>query len=196
MDNIDEQLQRHRDQIHAAERQIGDVAARIVSLLEEDFPAYLARETKVRFVNAPGFADAIPATTLAALKRDIEDEGKRAAADIGGALREPALWMTEIEPPDGAFELAHVPEVWRLVTRIDSVLEGLLAKYRFPSAGAAASRPQYTPPTWFVSGTLLKTLMETYRTHLRERARLRQAVDRLRTQQRAAQLESKWDATS
>jgi len=192
IDKVDEELRRHRDRIEAAERQIREDAARIVGVLQDDLPAYLQREIKARFVSAPDFADAMPAETLDALKRDADDEGTKAAADIAAALRDPALWLTDVELPDGPFELTHLPRVWQQATRIETVLEGLLAKYHFPAAGP---RAQYKPPTWFVSGTLLKTLMEAYRTHARERARLRQAVDELEAKRRTMQLGLKWDAT-
>jgi hypothetical protein len=192
IEKVDEELRRHRAQIDAAERQIREDADRIVGVLQEDFPVYLQREIKARFVSAPDFADAMPAETLAALKRDVDDEGTKAAADIAGALRDPALWLADVELPDGPFELTHLAGVWQQATRIDVVLEGLLTKYRFPSAGA---RAQYKAPTWFVSGTLLKTLMEAYRTHARERARLRRTVDELEAKRRTMQLGLKWDAT-
>jgi hypothetical protein len=192
IEKVDEELRRHRDGIEAAERQIREDTDRIVALLQEDFPVYLQREIKARFVSAPEFADAMPAETLAALKRDVDEEGTRAAAEISASLRDPALWLADVELPDGPFDLTHLPDVWQQATRIDGGLEGLLAKYRFP---AAASRAQYKPPTWFVGGALLKTLVEAYRTHARERARLRRDVDELEAKRRTMQLGLKWDAT-
>ena len=192
---IDEELTRLRAQIDATERPVRDDTAQIVRLLEEDFPAYLRREIKARFVSAPEFADAMAPETLGSLKREIEDVGKKAAAEIAGALQDPALWLVDTDPPDGRpFDLADLPEVWQRVTRIDDVLERLLTKYRFPSDGTGGFRADYKPPTWFVSGALLKTLLETYRTHLSERSRLRRAVEDLETERRTKRLDLKWEA--
>jgi hypothetical protein len=194
VEKIDEELRRHRDQITAVERQIRDDAARIVGVLEEDFPAYLQREIKARFMSAPEFSDAMAPETLAALKRDVDEEGAKAAAEISAVLRDPGLWLADVELPDGPFELSQLPDVWQQAVRIDGVLERLLSKYRFPSTGSAGVRPQYKAPTWFISGALLKTLLEAYRTHVRERARLRRVVDQLEGQRRTMKLGLKWDA--
>jgi hypothetical protein len=192
---IDEELKRLRVQIDAAERQVGDDAARIVRLLEEDFPAYLRREIKARFVNAPGFADDMAPETLGSLKREIEDEGKKAAVEIARALGDPALWIVDIAPPHGRpLDLPDLPDVWQRVTRIDGVLEQLLTKYHFPSDGSGGFRVDYKAPTWFVSGSLLKTLLEAYREHLKERFGLREAVDKLEVERRTKRLDLKWDA--
>ena len=196
IEKIDEELRRHRDQIDAVERQIRDDAAGIVGVLADDFPMYLQREIKARFVSAPEFADAMAPETLAALKRDVEEEGAKAAAEISAVLRDPGLWLADVELPEGPFDLTHLPDVWQQAVRIDGVLESLLSKYRFPSTGSAGARPQYKAPTWFVSGALLKTLTEAYRTHARERTRLRRAVDELEAQRRTMRLGLKWEASS
>jgi hypothetical protein len=191
---IDDELTRLRAQIDAAERRLRDDAARIIRLVEEDFPAYLGREIKARFVSAPEFAEDMAPETLGSLKREIEDEGKKAAVEIAGALQDPALWIVDIDPPDGRpFDLVDLPEVWQRATRIDGVLERLLTKYRFPSDGPGGFRVDYKAPTWFVSGTLLKTLLETYRAHLKERFGLRRAVDKLEVERRTKRLTLKWD---
>lgn len=192
---IEEELTRLRAQIDATEAQVRDDAAQIVRLLEADFPAYLRREIKARFVSAPEFADAMAPETLGSLKREIEDVGKKAAAEIAGALQDPALWLVDADPPDGRpLDLADLPGVWQRTTRIDGVLERLLTKYRFPSDGTDGFRAEYKPPTWFVSGALLKTLLEAYGTHLSERSRLRRAVDNLEAERRTKRLDLKWEA--
>src|SRR5262249_37468488 len=117
IERIDEELRRHRDQIDAVEHQIRDDAARIVGMLEDDLPAYLQREIKARFVSAPEFADAMAPETLAALKRDVDEEGAKAAAAISAVLRDPGLWLADVELPDGPFELTHLPDVWQQAMR-------------------------------------------------------------------------------
>jgi hypothetical protein len=191
---IDEEVGQRRAQIEAAERQIGVDAAQIAQLLEADFPAYLQREIKARFVSAPEFADAMAPETLGLLKREIEEEGKKAGAEIAGALKDPALWLVDIDPTDGRpLDLPDLAGVWQRTTRIDGVLARLLTKYGFPSE-SGSFRLDYKPPTWFVSGALLKTLMDTYRTHLGERSRLRRAVDELEAKRRAKRLDLKWES--
>jgi hypothetical protein len=192
---IDDELKRLQSQIEAKEAQIGEDATKIIGLLAADLPAYLKREVKARFLSAPQFAERMPSETLAALKREIEDEGKKTSADLVAALRNPGLWLLDIDPSDATpLELPHVTEVWQHTTRIDRSLERLLAKYGFPSEEAGRYRCEYQPPTWFISGALLKTLLEAYQAHLIERAKLCRSVARLEAERRTRQLDLKWEA--
>jgi hypothetical protein len=182
-------------EIHARERDIHDDAERIVRLLEEDFPAYLRREVKARFLAAPDLGDAMASDTITRLKRDIETEGREAALDIARSLRDSTLWLVDVgEGENMPSELRDMPEVWQRVARIDAVLEGLLRKYGFPVGGTGGQPTEYRPPTWFGAGALLKTLLETYRAHAADRSRLLRALEMLERDRRRAALDLKWEA--
>ena len=190
----DTELEKLRTRLDASEREIAQDAARITRLLEEDCPAYLRRELKARFVAAPEFAERMSAETLARLKREIDEQGRQAGTEIAAALRDHGLWLIDVADSEGALELRDIPEVWRRLARIESVLEGFLGRYGFPTDGSGGHRVEYRPPTWFVSGVLLKTLLETYRAHVGERSRLKKEIETLETERRRSALELKWEA--
>jgi len=191
---IDEKLTSLRGEIETREREIHEDAQRIVRLLEEDFPAYLRREVKARFLAAPAFAEGTSSEAIARLKRDIETEGRQVSAEIAGSLRDAALWLVDTGEGEQVRELSDIPGVWQRIARIVVTLEGLLTKYDFPHADAGGHRAEYRPPTWFVQGGLLKTLLENYRAHVAERSRLRRAVEALELERRRAALDLKWES--
>jgi hypothetical protein len=191
---IDSELAQLRADLEAKERQIEEDAARIVRFLEEDFPGYLGREVKARFIGAPEFADAMRADTVAALRRELEEEGRRVGAEIAGALKDRTLWLVDVEEgAERALELKDLPAVWERVRAIDAALDRVLSRYQFPVEGARGGSVEYRPPSWFVSGTLLKTLLETLGSHAAERTRLRRSVERLETERWTRVLDLKWE---
>ena len=92
---IDSELAQLRADLEAKERQIEEDAARIVRFLEEDFPGYLGREVKARFIGAPEFADAMRADTVTALRRELEEEGRRVGAEIAAIAADEGFWMLD-----------------------------------------------------------------------------------------------------
>lgn len=191
---IDEELRRLRADIVTREQQIGNDAARIARLIQDDCPAYLLREAKARFLAVPAFAETMATETLARLKGELHEEGRRVGASIAAELTDPARWLLDIEEGTAALELQDFPEVWGRMARMAATLEAVLGRYGFPS-DTGGHRVEYRPPTWFVGDTLLKTLLEGLRARLLERSRLRRAVQALESEARQKALELKWETT-
>jgi hypothetical protein len=189
-EKIDDELRRIRADLVVRERQIGNDAARIARLLEEDFPAYLLREAKARFLAAPAFAEAMTPEALARLKRELNDEGRRVGASINGELADATRWLLDIEEATAPLELRDFPEVWGRMVQWAATLDAVLGRYGFP-----ADTAEYRPPTWFVGGALLKTLLEGLHARLLDRSRLRRAVQALESERHRKVLELKWEAS-
>src|SRR5215469_6993202 len=175
MAKIDEELRQLRAEIALREQQIAQDAARIAQLLEDDVPAYLMREAKRRFIAAPAFAEAMGPELLARLKQELNDEGRRVGTSIARDLAEPTRWLLDIDDATSVLELRDFPEVWGRMTQVATALNAVLGRFAFPSDGGSHD-VEYRPPTWFVGGALLKTLLEGLHVHLLERARLRRTV--------------------
>jgi|SRR5262245_18758538 len=189
---LDEVLVQLRADIATCEQQIGHDVARIAQLLEDDVPAYLVREAKRRFLAAPAFAEAMAPEVLARLKQELHDEGQRLGASIAQDLADPARWLLEIDEATSALELRDFPQVWGRMAQVATALDTVLGRYAFPSDN---NKPgvEYQPPTWFVGGALLKTLLESLHARLLERTRLQRAVHARESERRQKALELKWE---
>lgn len=167
----------------------------IVDVLRVDFPLFLKRAVKDRFMSAPAFADALTDAQLRALKKDVDDAGRRAVDELVPPLEEESIWFVETVPaPGDRRDLAANRAVQTRIQKIGGVLRDVLERYGFKDLDAAEFAEAYKLPSWFIAGKLLLTTVESYWRDLEELRSLKDALNQLREKERRAKRAERWDS--
>ncbi|GIW72544.1 MAG: hypothetical protein KatS3mg102_2086 [Planctomycetota bacterium] len=170
-------------------------AREIISVLRLDFPSFIVRQLKERYVSHPEVR--LEPEQLRALKAEAEEAGRRAVEEILPELEDPALWLEGApelpQSPEERRSLRHNPEVWSRVQKVAGLVRELLEKYGLPVAGEQGE-PSYKLPAWFIGGRLMVSLVESYWRNLAELRALEAELQALERSRVRAERAAEWDA--
>lgn len=185
------------DRLRVIEEKIRRDAREIVEVLKVDLPAFVKRFVRDRFLAAGDFADRADAAQLKALKADVEETAQRAGREIVPGLEDWSLWLEGPKAAPSAAErrdLAANPEIQARVQKVGEYLQALLVRHRFPTVKDEDFRDAYNLPSWFISGRLVLSLVESYWRNLEEYLALRTAVAAMRERDQRAKRAERWDS--
>lgn len=183
------------ERIRVIEDKVQRDAREIVEVLKLDFPAFVERQAKERYTHAPhGFT--LSKDELRAAKAAVAEAGRKAAAEIIPDLESPALWLDDrvrVPPVGERRELRAHAGAHTIIQRIGGYLREALAASGFPNLDEVDFADLYRLPTWFISGRLLVSLVESYWRNLEEWQALKQTLGAMRDQTGRAQRADDWD---
>jgi hypothetical protein len=184
------------ERLRVVEEKIRRDAREIVEVLRIDLPQFVRRQVRERFLASGAFADDLDAARLKALKADVEATAEKAAAEIVPQLEDPRLWLEGPRAVPAATErrdLAGNPEVQARLQRVGEYVKGLLERQGFPDVRLEDLKDAYKLPTWFISGRLVVSLVESYWRNYEEYTSIREALRQIEERDRRAKRAERWD---
>lgn len=163
----------------------------MLAVLEVDLPAFVRRTARRAFTESAQ-ADQMSPAEVRALKVEAEALATRAGKELLESLRDPRAWAwpgPEAPPASGADLEAH-PGVAPALQGVADQVHALLQRHGVATPAGAC---RYRPPTWFVAGRFMKSLIEgwwrTLALHWEVQERVQQAARGDERQRR----EARWD---
>jgi hypothetical protein len=171
-------------------------AREIVEVLRLDFPRFVERTVKDRFVGAPDFADTLKDAAVKALKADVADTGRKAVDELVPPLEDWNLWLEAGTPPPPAErkDLHKNAEIHQRIQKIGAVVKALLGRHKFPALKDEDFKDAYKLPSWFIAGRLVVSLVESYWRNLEEYQSVRDALNGLKEREQRAKRAERWDS--
>lgn len=169
----------------------------LVDILKADFPKFVERAVKERFVSAPDFANGMSDADLKSLKADVAATGKTLVGEVASSLDDLAIWLEPQGPVPGASERGDLrgnAEVYRRLQKAGAFVKDLLAKYRFPDLHDAEFTEAYRLPSWFIGGRYPKSVAQSYWRNLEEYHSVRDALRSMQERDQKSKLASRWDS--
>jgi len=167
----------------------------IVDVLRVDFPLFFKRAVKERFMSAPAFADALTDAELKALKKDVDEAGRRAVDELIPPLDEESIWFVDTIPEAAdRRDLAANAQVQARIQKVGGYLKDVLSRYGFKDFDPAEFDEAYKLPSWFIAGKLLLTTVESYWRDLEELRSLKEALGQLHEKERRSKRAERWDS--
>lgn len=163
----------------------------LTEILKFDLPKFLERQTKAIFLDEYEFSDKLSAAQVKAIKEDVASTGKIAIDEIIPPLNEDAIWLDA--KPKKTATLADNQAVWSQVQKICDYLGEIVSRHEFPRVDLDALKDSYRLPTWFVSGRLCKSIVESYWRNLEDYQTLEEAIHARGANERKKNLMKKWD---
>lgn len=184
------------ESIGVVEAKIKRDAREIVNTMKADFPRFLERQARELYTSAAsGFK--LDAEALARVKASLAEAGERAVGEIIPELEDWSLWVetdTAIPPEGERRDLRANPRVHQAIQKIGGYLEEVLESYGFPGLEKLDFSDMYRLPTWFISGRLLISLVESYWRNLSELRALRTTLESLKEDEGKRERGAEWDA--
>ena len=179
------------------EEKIKRDARDIVEILRADFPYFIERAVKDRFL-ASDFADSLSDAKLKALKADTAATAKKAVSELVPSLQEWAIWSEFAGPvpqPSERKELRANAEVNARIQKIGGFLKDLLEQHSFPNVRDEEFRDAYRIPTRFIPplGHAISHV-ESYWRNLEEYQAIRGALSSLEERGTRSKRGDRWDS--
>jgi hypothetical protein len=164
-------------------------AAEILEVLSTDVPAFVQRTVRGAFVEFEG-ADDLADDALQAMKAETLETSASLRAELREALQPVAAWdwTGEQAPPSDAPDLTPHPGVSAVLGRVGSQVSDLLRRH-----GLADQEVTYHLPSYFVSGRLMKSLVESYWRILSERFLVQQVLAESAGTEQRDERAQRWD---
>lgn len=168
-------------------------AGEIVAVLGVDFRQFFEREAKRRYVASDDLT--LSPDQLRALKQGAVAMGQRAVAEEIPDLEQWEQWVdavADVPSGDGRRLLDGNSHVAACLSRVGLLLQELLSEHGF-DLGDEDFAAAYSLPTWFISGRLLVSLVESYWRNVAEYRELSGALTSLQSQTTQQQRSEAWD---
>ncbi|MFC1705827.1 hypothetical protein ACFL59_03280 [Planctomycetota bacterium] len=152
-------------------------AQEIVEVLRIDFPKFLERSARERYVAAGDFV--LSADALRVVKTDLEKAGAEAIEAILPKLEPEEVWLSAdvtVPPAEEHKNLDANEGASATIQRIATYLRDVLQKHGFPQLDEESFQNAYRLPTWFIAGRLMVSLAESYWRNLEELRALERAL--------------------
>ena len=185
------------ERLRVVEEKVKRDAREIVEVLRADFPQFIRRQVRERFIGAKDFADSISDSRLKEIKSDVEATGAKVVAELIPPLEDWSIWISgasAVPPPPERRDLQANAEVESRIQRIGAELRALLERHGFPDLREEDFRRAYRLPSWFIAGRLLVSLVESYWRNVEELHAVREALDALRDRSLRKERADRWDA--
>jgi hypothetical protein len=185
------------DRLRVVDEKVRRDAREIVEVLRIDLPLFVKREARQRFVAAGAFADSLDKAKLHALKDDVEATAATAGREIAPLLEDWSLWLEGPKAASGPGErrdLSGNPEIQSRIQRVGDHLRGLYERHGFPDVKPEELKEPYKLPTWFISGRLLVSLVESYWRNVEEYRAIREAVAAIKERDQRWKRAERWDS--
>jgi hypothetical protein len=182
-----------QERLRVTEEKIRRDANEIVDVLRLDFPKFVDRVVRERFIAAPS-ADKLGDEDIKAIKDDIRRAGENASAEIIPALQDPALWLNIATVPAASdrHDLRGNDTIESRIQKVGAFVREVLRRHKLGAGDA--EEVAYKLPTWFIGGRHMKSLVKSYWDHVEEyqaiKGELRARND---GEQRGKRL-ARWDA--
>ncbi len=171
-------------------------AREIVEVLRIDFPKFVERVVKDRFVTSREFADSVGDQALKALKADVQKTAKQTVDELIPPLEEWGIWLDVAKAPGGSErrDLQANAAVHARLQQIGGLVRGLLERHKFPGVQDEDFREAYRLPAWFIAGRLGVSLVESYWRNVDEYLNVRDALRTLKERDVRTQRSDRWDS--
>ncbi len=166
----------------------------LTEILQVDLPKFLERQTKAMFLDEYEFSDKLSTEQVKAIKDDVAATGKIALDEIIPRLQEDVIWLDA--KPKKTSTLADNEAVWGLIQKICDYQGEIMSRHDFPRLDLEQLKGSYRLPTWFVSGRLCKSIVESYWRNLEDYQTLQEAIHARGANERKKNLMKKWDEAS
>ena len=190
------ELEKIRERLAVLDEKIKKDAREIIEVLRVDFPSYIEREIKRRFVNSPGFSEGLSDETIKQIKQGIAAQGEKVVQEVIPALEDWEIWfpMEEEDLKSETNDLKDNPRVWGHIQKVGAYVYEIFQKHGFPGVEESDYRDAYSLPTWFIAGRLIKSLVEAYWRNMHEYRSLNSVLTKLGEKEKKEHLAERWDA--
>lgn len=185
------------ERVAVLEDRVKREAREIVESLRLDFPRFLERVIKDRFLGAGEFGDKLGDAQLRAIKAEVAEAGRRAVAEILPTLEDWPIWVNGAGQPPSASErrdLSANAEVHARIQKVGGYVKEILEKHKFPNIAEEDFREAYRIPTFFIGGRQPLKLVENYWRDIEDLQRTREELRLLRDQSQRTQRSERWNS--
>ena len=184
------------ERLRILEEKVRRDAREIVEVLKVDFPLFVERTVKDRFLAERDLAAGMSQAAIKSLKADVAAAGQKAVGELVPPLEDAKIWLDVPAVPPAAErrDLQGNAEVNGRIQRVGQFVRELLERYKFPGVREEDFAQAYKLPAWFIAGRLLKSLVESYWRNLEEHHAVREALRQMKEREERASLAERWDS--